>query len=84
MGKDSTLDVWKKEYLKNPITKKFFTIKRNEQGDLIEIYYIFKLCDHIKESIFTFEEIIEIMQQERLKKLKYIGPEKKQKNIPTF
>ena len=27
MGKDSTLDVWKKEYLKNPITKKFFTRK---------------------------------------------------------
>jgi hypothetical protein len=70
MGQHGTLDVWKKELKRNPQTKKFFTIKRNEAGDLTEIYYIYNLSDHIKEEILTFEEVIDVMQNERTKKMK--------------
>ena len=64
MKKHSTLDVWKKEYEKNPVTKKYYTLKRNKNGGLTEIYYIFKLSNHKKEKIYSFSEIIQIMNNE--------------------
>tara|TARA_R110002020_G_scaffold466850_1_gene689877 strand:+ start:1273 stop:1497 length:225 start_codon:yes stop_codon:yes gene_type:complete len=70
MGQYGTLDVWKRELKRNPGTKKFFTIKRNDAGDLTEIYYIYNLSDHIKEEILTFEEVIDMMENERIKKIK--------------
>ena len=68
MGQYGTLDVWKKELKRNPQTKKFFTIKRNNFNKLTDIYYIYHLSDHIKEEILTFAEVIEVMEKERRKK----------------
>jgi hypothetical protein len=79
--KHGTLEYWKRMWSKEKddpnSSSRYFTIKRNEEGQLIEIYYIYKLDDHIKDTILTFEEVIEVMKEERLKKLKYIGPEEK-------
>lgn len=79
--KHATLECWKRMWTKEKDDpnrpSRYFTIKRNAQDELIEIYYIYKLDDHIKDEIFTFEEVIEVMKEERLKKLKYIGPEEK-------
>tara|TARA_R110002072_G_scaffold121850_3_gene256083 strand:+ start:3298 stop:3555 length:258 start_codon:yes stop_codon:yes gene_type:complete len=79
--KNGTLECWKRMWSKekdDPTSpSRYFTIKRNEEGELIEIYYIYKLDDHIKDEILTFEEVIEVMKKEKLKKLKYIGPKEK-------
>jgi len=79
--KHATLECWKKMWSKEKddpdSIARYFTIKRNEEGELIEIYYIYKLEDHIKDEILTFEEVIDVMKNERLKKLKYIGPKEK-------
>lgn len=65
----STLFHWKKVYEKEKddpsVPSKFFCIKRDGKGKLIEIIYIYKLKDHIKDDIYTFKEIIEVMEKEK-------------------
>mgnify|MGYP003656525759 CR=1 FL=1 len=67
----STLFHWKKIFGKEKddpsVPPKFFSIKRDGKGKLVEIIYIYRLKDHIKDDIFTFKEIIEIMTKEKEK-----------------
>tara|TARA_R110000851_G_C13073102_1_gene565053 strand:+ start:840 stop:1154 length:315 start_codon:yes stop_codon:yes gene_type:complete len=67
----STLFHWKKIFEKEKddpsVSPKFFCIKRNTKGKLIEVIYIYRLKDHIKDDIYTFKEIIEIMTKEKEK-----------------
>lgn len=63
--------------------KKFFTLIRNDDGEVVEIHYFLNKIKLRKKNTFTFDQILNIMNKERLQKLEYIGPEKKQK-IPSF
>ena len=69
MTKASTHQHWKRLFAKqkdNPdIKQKFFTTKRNSTGKLIEVFYVYRLKDHLNETISSFQEIIEIMQKEK-------------------
>ena len=67
--KNGTYECWKRMWTKEKddpsAESRYFTIKRNEQGKLTEIYFIYKLSDHIKDHILTFEEVIEVMKKEK-------------------
>ena len=69
--KHGTYETWKRILIKekdDPTSEsRYFIIKRNKEGKLIEIYYIYKLADHIKDEILTFEEVIEVMKEEKKK-----------------
>tara|TARA_R110000803_G_scaffold200607_2_gene265067 strand:+ start:1551 stop:1760 length:210 start_codon:yes stop_codon:yes gene_type:complete len=60
---------WKRLFEKqkeNPeIKQKFFTIKRNSTGKLIEVFYVYRLKDHLNETIYSFKEIIDVMEKEK-------------------
>tara|TARA_R110002051_G_scaffold35370_1_gene77878 strand:- start:439 stop:657 length:219 start_codon:yes stop_codon:yes gene_type:complete len=69
--KNGTYECWKRMWTKekdDPSAElRFFTIKRNKEGKLIEIYFIYNLAHHIKDEILTFEEVIEVMKEEKNK-----------------
>ena len=69
MSRGSTYQHWKRilqnEKDNSEINHRFFTTKRNQQGKLIEVFYVYRLKDHIKDTIYTFGEIIEIMEKEK-------------------
>ena len=65
----STYQHWKrlfeKEKKNTEIKQKFFTIKRNSTGKLIEVFYVYRLKDHLDEKIYSFKEIIDVMEKEK-------------------
>lgn len=65
--------------------KKHFTFIKNKHGDITEIYYLNKneIKVYPKNKLYSFDQIIFMIKNQKLN-LKYIGPKKKQKNIPSF
>ncbi len=69
MLKQSTYYIWKslceKELKMETPPQRFFCIRRGTGNWIAEVYVIYDLKDHIKETIYTLPEVVEIMAKEK-------------------
>ena len=68
MLKQTTYYIWKtlcekESKMQNP-PQRFFCVRRGAGNWIAEIYIVYELSDHIKERIYTFPEVVEIMGKE--------------------
>tara|TARA_R100000781_G_scaffold63337_1_gene40194 strand:- start:1680 stop:1883 length:204 start_codon:yes stop_codon:yes gene_type:complete len=63
-----TYKYWKKEIENKKLdpSKMFFTIKRNEKGELTEVYNIYQPDIHSHNDIYNLLEVIDIMEKENV------------------